>query len=74
MLLATGYLKPVHVVSRMEAARTDTLPLYTLRLTNLEVFSQRIFGWNTHFIILLKDLIYAVVIKEEQERGATVYT
>jgi hypothetical protein len=48
LLLATGYLKPVHVVSRMEAARTDTQPLYTLRLTNLEVqlmFEQMIQGW-----------------------------
>ena len=48
LLLATGYLKPVHVISRLEAVRTNTRPLYTLRLTNLEVrlmFEEMIQGW-----------------------------
>ncbi len=48
LLLATGYLKPVHVVSRIEAVRMNTRPLYTLRLTNLEVrlmFEQMVQGW-----------------------------
>ena len=48
LLLATGYLKPVHVVSKIEAVRTNTRPLYTLRLTNLEVrlmFEQMVQGW-----------------------------
>ncbi len=48
LLLATGYLKPVHVVSKIEAVRTNTRPLYTLRLTNLEVrlmFEDMVQGW-----------------------------
>ncbi|MBQ6399733.1 MAG: AAA family ATPase [Clostridia bacterium] len=48
LLLATGYLKPVHVVSKIEAVRTNTRPLYTLQLTNLEVrlmFEQMVQTW-----------------------------
>ena len=49
LLLATGYLKPVHVMSRSEASRLQIKrPLYTLKLTNLEVelmFGQMIQDW-----------------------------
>ena len=48
LLLATGYLKPVHVISGLEAVRKGTRPLYTLTLTNLEVkqmFEQMIQEW-----------------------------
>ncbi len=47
-LLASGYLKVVHVVSKIEAVRTNTKPLYTLTLTNLEVrltFEDLIQNW-----------------------------
>ena len=37
LLLAAGYLKVVHAVSKIEAILTNTEPLYTLTLTNLEV-------------------------------------
>ena len=48
LLLATGYLKIVQMISKQEAARTRQKPLYTLTLTNLEVqmmFEQLIQGW-----------------------------
>ena len=48
LLLATGYLKVVHVVSRLEAVRTGKKPEYTLTLTNLEVklmFEQMVQDW-----------------------------
>ena len=48
LLLATGYLKIVHVISKQEAIRTNTRHLYTLKLTNLEVrlmFEQMVQEW-----------------------------
>ena len=48
LLLATGYMKPVHVVSKVEAFRTNTRAEYTLTLTNLEVkmmFGQLVQDW-----------------------------
>ncbi len=48
LLLATGYLKIVHMISKPEAARTQQRPLYTLTLTNLEVrlmFEQMVREW-----------------------------
>jgi hypothetical protein len=48
LLLATGYLKVVRFVSKLEAVKTKTRPLYTLRLTNLEVqlmFEQMVRDW-----------------------------
>ena len=48
LLLATGYLKIIHMVSKLEAVRTNQKPLYTLTLTNLEVrlmFEQMVQNW-----------------------------
>jgi len=48
LLLATGYLKPVRVITKIEAVRTQTRPEYTLTLTNLEVhlmFEQMVQDW-----------------------------
>ena len=48
LLLATGYLKTVHVISKLEAVRTNQRPLYTMALTNLEVrlmFEQMVQDW-----------------------------
>ena len=48
LLLATGYLKIVHMISKLESARTGKKPLYTLTLTNLEVrlmFVQMVQDW-----------------------------
>ena len=48
LLLATGYLKIVHMISKPEAVRTGKKPLYTLTLTNLEVrlmFEQMVQDW-----------------------------
>ena len=48
LLLATGYLKVVSMISKLEAVRTNQRPLYTLTLTNLEVrlmFEQMVQDW-----------------------------
>jgi hypothetical protein len=48
LLLATGYLKVVHVVSLLEAARAGIRQRYTMTLTNLEVrlmFEQLVQDW-----------------------------
>ncbi|MBQ9008234.1 MAG: PD-(D/E)XK nuclease domain-containing protein [Clostridia bacterium] len=48
LLLATGYLKIVHSISKAEAVRTRQKPMYTLTLTNLEVllmFEQMVQEW-----------------------------
>ena len=48
LLLATGYLKIVHMISKLEAVRTNRKPSYTLTLTNLEVrlmFEQMVQDW-----------------------------
>ena len=48
LLLATGYLKIVYVVSKLEAVRTNKKPLYTMTLTNMEVllmFEQMVQDW-----------------------------
>ncbi|MBR1710276.1 MAG: AAA family ATPase [Clostridia bacterium] len=48
LLLATGYLKIIHNISKPEAVKTNQRPLYTMALTNLEVklmFEQMVEGW-----------------------------
>ena len=48
LLLATGYLRIVRMISKLEAVRTNTRSLYTMTLTNLEVrlmFEQMVQDW-----------------------------
>ena len=48
LLLATGYMRIVHVMTEKEASDLDSERLYTLALTNLEVrsmFTNMVQGW-----------------------------
>ena len=48
LLLATGYMRIVHVMTEKEASDLDSERLYTLALTNLEVrrmFTKMVQGW-----------------------------
>jgi len=73
LLLATGYLKIVHMISKLEAARTKQKPLYTMTLTNLEVqlmFEQLVQGWFARTRGLSR---FAKAMLQGDVRGMTRY-